>query len=65
MAWTQADIDAIDEAIASGASKVKYADKEVQYRSLAEMKSLRRDMADKVGGVKRRRRRVAIMSRGL
>jgi hypothetical protein len=33
MPYTQADADAIKEAIASGAYSVKYADKEVVYKS--------------------------------
>lgn len=41
MAYSQSDLDAIEEAIASGALKVKYADKEVVYRSLDEMRKIR------------------------
>lgn len=37
MAWTTDDLDAIKKAIAQGALTVKYADKEVTYRSLNEM----------------------------
>jgi hypothetical protein len=49
MAFTQAQLDALDEAIASGTLRVKYADKEVTYRSLAEMMQLRDFMARKLG----------------
>jgi len=38
MAYTQADSDAIKEAIASGALSVKYADKEVVYKSNASLR---------------------------
>jgi len=39
MAWTQADLDTLDAAIASGVRRVRYSDgSEVEYRSLAEMK---------------------------
>ena len=65
MAYTQADLDSLTEAIALGAMKVKYADKEVTYRSLKEMKALKRDMeADLAGSNKKSRRRVAIFNRG-
>lgn len=37
MAYTQADIIALDKAIASGALRVKHADRDVTYRSLDEM----------------------------
>lgn len=50
MARTQADLDAIDSAIASGLMKVRYADgSEMTYRTLAEMKSIRADIAGAVG----------------
>ncbi|SEQ48882.1 hypothetical protein SAMN05216548_10524 [Faunimonas pinastri] len=49
--WTQADLAAIDAAIATGASRVRFADnREVFYRSLAEMRSVRRDIAAALGG---------------
>lgn len=38
MAVTQDDIDALELAIASGASQVKYRDRTVEYRSLNDMK---------------------------
>lgn len=37
MAFTQLQYDAITDALAQGALTVKYADKEVTYRSLDEM----------------------------
>lgn len=49
MAFTQSQLDALDEAIASGTLKVKYSDKEVEYRSLREMMQLRDFMARKLG----------------
>lgn len=45
MAFTQAQLDALDEAIASGELRVQYSDKAVQYRSLDEMLKLRTLMA--------------------
>jgi hypothetical protein len=49
MAFNQAQLDALDEAIASGSLKVKYADKELTYRSLSEMMQLRDLMAKSLG----------------
>jgi hypothetical protein len=38
MAYTQADLDAIRKAMASGARRVRYPDgSDIEYRSLAEM----------------------------
>lgn len=48
MAWTQADIDNLKAAIASGERRVKYQDKEVEYRTLAEMKEILRGMEAEV-----------------
>ena len=39
--FTQEKLDALENAIAEGVLKVKYQDKEVQYRSLDEMLRLR------------------------
>jgi hypothetical protein len=44
MAFTIDQYTKLCEAIALGATSVKYADKEVQYRSLAEMRSLKSEM---------------------
>jgi hypothetical protein len=48
MAWTQADVDALKAAIATGARSVRYGDKTVEYRSLDEMRQVLRDMQDEV-----------------
>lgn len=37
--YTQAQLDALEEAMASGALAVSYADRRVQYRSLQEMEA--------------------------
>ena len=50
MAFTQAQLLALEEAIACGTLKVRYADgKEVTYRSLQEMMTLRATMREDVG----------------
>lgn len=41
MAWTQSDLEVIESAIKEGALTVKYADKQVTYRSLEEMLKIR------------------------
>lgn len=42
---SQADIDALEDAIGSGARRVRYSDgSEVEYRTLAEMRSILADM---------------------
>jgi hypothetical protein len=37
MAWTQADVDTLKAAIASGVRRVRYTDREVEYQSTDEM----------------------------
>lgn len=49
MAWTQADLDALNKAVASGALSVRYVDRTVQYRSLEEVLAIRRMMLDELG----------------
>ena len=41
MAWTTDQLTALETAISQGALRVRYSDKEVQYRSLSEMLQLR------------------------
>lgn len=70
MAWTQTDIDKLKVAIAQGATKVKFADREVTYRSLDEMRETLRLLQAEVDandGVPRRRLRRVLFSttRGL
>lgn len=60
MAWTQTDIDKLKAAIAQGATKVKFADREVTYRSLDEMRETLRILqaeVDSASGVTRPRLR--------
>lgn len=51
--FTQDQLNALDEAIALGALTVKYSDKEVTYRSLADMLATRKlivaDLAKQAG----------------
>lgn len=49
MAYTQADIDALKAAMASGAKRVRYSDgSEVEYRDMAEMKDILGQMRHEV-----------------
>lgn len=47
--FTQEQLTALEAAIAQGTLKVKYADKEVTYRSQAEMLQLRAIMKNEIG----------------
>jgi hypothetical protein len=56
VAYTLAQKQSLETAIASGATEVSYDGKRVQYRSLEEMRSLLADMETQLaGGVRRRR----------
>jgi hypothetical protein len=48
MAWTQDQLTAIEQAIASGTTRVKYKDREVQYASLEELMRVRQMMLDEL-----------------
>ncbi len=49
MAFTQAQLDALDQAIATGALRVAYDGKSVQYRSLEEMRLIRDQVRRELG----------------
>lgn len=49
--WTQQDLLNIDRAIATGATKVRFADnREVTYRSLSDMWTIRNEIAASLNG---------------
>lgn len=48
MAFTQADVDALDAAIKSGELSVRFRDREVTYRSLDDLIKARRYVGAKV-----------------
>lgn len=50
MAFTQAQLDALDKALGEGALVVKYEDKQIEYRSLDEMMRLRNTMRRELSG---------------
>lgn len=47
--FTVDDYNTLKKAIAQGAMRVKYGDKEVEYRSLADMRSILNEMAEDLG----------------
>lgn len=49
MAYSQQDIDALQKAIAQGVRKVKYQDRETEFRSLDEMLQTLNMMQKSVG----------------
>lgn len=68
MAWTQDDLTILEKAIAQGATRVKYADKEVEYRSLSEMYNIREQIKDELGlngSLKNKGRRYASFDKGI
>lgn len=48
MAWTQADVDALDSAIKSGTRQVRFADREVTYMSMDDLLKARAFASDQV-----------------
>jgi hypothetical protein len=64
MAYTLEQVSALQDAIAQGVMKVKYSDKEVEYRSLAEMQQILADMRAELG-IGQKRRRFASFSKGI
>jgi hypothetical protein len=57
MAFTQSDLDKLEQAIASGAMRVKYTDKEVEYQSTEDMFKAREMIKKELGLTKNRRSR--------
>jgi len=50
--WTAEDLRVLEAAIVTGARRVKYADREVEYRSLADMLTLRDTLRASLGDQK-------------
>ncbi|MEM7308894.1 MAG: hypothetical protein AAF682_19585 [Planctomycetota bacterium] len=66
MPYTQAQLTALEDALALGAVRVKYEDRDVTYRSVAEMEALRGRMRRELGLASvGQRRRYAQFSKGL
>lgn len=65
MAWTQTDLDKLEAAMAEGVLRVKYKDKEIEYRSHNQMQALRDAMKKEIKGTKRTIRVQACFDKGL
>ena len=63
--YSQADLDALNSALATGARRVSYNGQTVEYRDLAEMQKVRDEMERELGHVTTKRRSRAAFSRGL
>lgn len=63
--FTQADLDAINDAIKKGVRRVQYQDKLVVYHSLAEMMQVRRMIEECLGKKKKINRALAEHDKGL
>lgn len=63
--YTQADLDALNEAIALGAKSVSYNGQSVHYRTLQEMYSVRDQMERDLGVSTAKRRSRATFGSGL
>lgn len=63
--YTQADLDAMNQAIALGARRVSYNGQTVEYRDLDEMRAVRDEMERELGVRKSRRRKLAEFRSGL
>ena len=64
-AFTEANLLALEDAIVKGVRRVKYTDKEVEYRSLDEMLQLRNLMRKELGFGPKTIRCPAKFSKGL
>lgn len=60
---TQADIDTLSQAIYSGVKKVKFKDRETEYRDLSEMKATLSDMKAELANTPREHYRYVSYSR--
>lgn len=65
MAYTADDLNALDRAIVSGSLRVRYADREVQYRTLDEMIRIRDLIRGELDPATRNTRRYGVFSSGL
>jgi len=63
--YTQTDLDALNDAIATGARRVSYNGQTVEYRDLSEMREVRDEMERQLGIVTTKRRSRAVFRGGL
>ena len=65
MAWTTAERDALQAAIAKGIQTVTYNDRTVTYQSLSDMRDLLAEMNRELAGTASVSYRLAATSKGL
>lgn len=65
MAWTQEELNKLEAAFKLGATRVKYRDREITYRSLDEMNQIINQAKKELGLVAPVTRRVAQISKGM
>lgn len=58
--WTQDDLDAINELIATGAKRIKYGDKETDLRDLDDLKATRSLIEQSLANKARKSRRFGV-----
>jgi hypothetical protein len=63
--WTADDLKRLEAAMSEGALRVKYKDKEIEYRSVSEMSKLRDLMKRELGLTARTSRIYPNFSKGL
>jgi len=62
--WTQADLDAVNQAIAQGVTRVRFGEKTVEYRSLRELHAIRRLIRNDLGLDQPVRRKYGVFKHG-
>jgi hypothetical protein len=65
LGFTSENLKILEDAIATGARKVKYTDKEVEYRSLKEMSAIRHLMRKKLGLTGKTEKSQPVFTKGL
>lgn len=63
--FTQEQLAKLKEAKASGALRVKYGNKEVEYRSMSEIDSAIQDIERELNSKAYKRKRVAVFNKGV
>ena len=64
MAWTQEELDSIEKAYKSGVKKVKFKDRETEFRDLNEMQTIIREARKELNGSTRTPYAYASYNRG-
>jgi len=65
MAWTQADLDAIERAIANGTTEVQFGDRTIKYRSLTQLQRIRSQIMQEINAARPVRRKWPSFGKGI